>query len=160
MTNPDILLNPDIREVKIGTRQLRSLTIYPLSIADQQKASGMITEVMKYFSEAGEKSDDEAFIKNVIGIIAKNIEKVLKILCDEDAVGKDILSELTNNQISEIADIVYEVNYKEISKKFQSLFQGESNLPWERSASTLSGDILNTGLTTSTESPISEEGSP
>ena len=130
MENPDSKrLNPDIKEVKIGVRRLRTIKVYPLSAADQFKLSDIITKGLQTFL-ASEGEVDIAFVSVMMGLIRENIGTVLELVTDEKDRGKNILEDLTNNQIVEIADIIYEVNYMALQKKVTSLLEKLApNLP-------------------------------
>lgn len=112
-------LNPQIMEVEIGIRTLRTIKIYPLSMADQFKMSGIITEGLQGFFEKKDATDIE-FVSFLLNFIQKNIEKIIKLISDENPT--TIIKELTNNQVCEIVDIIYNVNYKKAIKNVTSLF--------------------------------------
>ena len=40
-------LNPQVAEVEIGVRNLRKITIYPLSIADQLSTTDLVSEAIR-----------------------------------------------------------------------------------------------------------------
>lgn len=149
----DKRLNPDIREVDVGTKELRTIKIYPLSFRDQEKTSDIITKAIQAIISGKDKSDVD-FIKAIIETVKKNILKVLELVADKEELGKDVLNELTNNQMIEIADAVYEVNYEALGKKVKGLFgtvvQVAELLPG-RSLAQSSDDTPSTPLGTSLE---------
>ena len=113
-------LNPEITELTIGTRNLRKITIYPLSMADQFKVTDLIAGVI---SEAmvSKELDDTAFAILAITMIKENIGKIIEYATDEN--GEEILKELSNKDVVAIADILWQVNYESLSKNFKSLVE-------------------------------------
>jgi hypothetical protein len=148
-------LNPDIEAVEIGIRDLRVINLYPLSYRDQQKASGLITEALQRFTLVNQ-GDDMAFVATFIDLLSKNLEKVLALVVDPKDMGDDILAELTNSQILEICQVIYEVNFEALQKKVKGLFgtmvKRVESLPGRPSPQS-SEDTLSTDLRTSSESP-------
>ena len=123
--NEDKKLNPQIRTVDVGKKGLREISIYPLSMKDQTELTDIISEGLSAFFEMnGDKKDqiDPAFIAFAIGLIKKNIGKVVDAITGE---GEEILEEITNLQLSEIIEIVYLGNYDTPVKNVMSLFMGE-----------------------------------
>lgn len=115
-------INPDIKETDIGVRKLRTIKLYPLSMADQIKMSGLISQGLQTFFSLKNQNDDVAFVTHLVGIIQANLADVLDLVTDEKDRGEDILSDITNNQALQIAEFVYEVNYAALEKKVRSLF--------------------------------------
>ena len=147
-TKDDKRLNPQIRETEIGVRNLRTKKVYPLSMADQLKMTDLITEALNAFFQKGDQ-DDIVFITFLIELIKSNLERMLGMIMDIKK-DKDILSEITNFQVSEIAKIVYEENYASVAKNMEGLFKNVKNLlALERLSQTSANDI-DTDLTTST----------
>ena len=121
----DKKLNPQIRTVDVGKKDLREVSIYPLSMMDQMSLSDLISEGLSAFFEVhGDNMDqiDPKFIAFAIGLIKKNIGKVADAVTGE---GEEILGDITNLQLSEIVEIVYKENYDTPVKNVLSLFQGE-----------------------------------
>ena len=50
-------INPQITDVTIGVRSLRSLTIYPLSMSDQLKTTDLIKQAVAGFFDREGQSD-------------------------------------------------------------------------------------------------------
>lgn len=110
-------LNPKIREVQIGTRTLRPLTIYPLSMSNQFDLTEIVVATIIKFSDA----EKEALIVEMIAMIKENLKKILSYISDEKP--EDIFSELTNAQALEIATVIYQVNYESEIKNVQDLIK-------------------------------------
>lgn len=155
--NPDTeRLNPDIKEVRIGVRRLRKIKIYPLSAKDQFELTDLVAGGLKHFLSLGQHMSDVDFVTESLGLIRENFERIAKLITDPKEMGDNILGDLTNNQIAEIANIVYEVNFANLQKKVTGLLK---HLPssMRRSSQEFFGDTLNTDLTISTEE-VSDKG--
>jgi len=111
-------MNPDITTTEVGIRKLREVTIYPLSVHDQLKATEIITDVINTFSTFTELEDSNV-IDAVVGILKPNISAILKLVVDENE--EISLSELTNPQLERIVNIIFAANYKEVIKNSQDL---------------------------------------
>lgn len=115
-------LNPQIMTVFIGTRNLRGVKIYPLSVKDQLDMSDLITKALQQFFSSKEKSDID-FVAFLVTLIGDNLNKILRFVMDEEVFHDEILGEISNLQASEIAKIIYEVNYSAPSKNVKSLLE-------------------------------------
>ena len=113
-------LNPQIREISVGTKELRKVKIYPLSMADQFKMTDAIVAAAQQFSVIDPKNlNDATIVATMITMIEENLQDLFKLLLAEE---EDItFDELTNVQFSDIVEIVYEINYETSIKKFQDL---------------------------------------
>lgn len=155
-------INPQIKKVEIGVRDLREINVLPLSIGDQTELSEIISKAVKSFVESGNLAD-EAFIAGVLELLSTNISKILKLITDDKTAPKQLLKEITNNQALRIAEIVYEENYSQIVKKVQGLVEkmGPKNRAITRMGTSIleglqpisSDDIPSTESKTSSESP-------
>jgi hypothetical protein len=115
-------LNPQIVEVPIGVRELETLTIYPLSLADQIALTDIVQATINaYFS--GEDQSDLALAAFVVAVIKENLPKVLKLITDH-TTGKQVdalMRKITNDQALAIGQEVYRVNYESLLKNVNSL---------------------------------------
>ena len=113
-------LNPQIREISVGTKELRKVTIYPLSMADQFKLTDAIVDAFRQFSVIDPKKlNDAAIVATMVTMIEENLQDLFALLlAKEEQISFD---ELTNIQFTEIVEIVYEVNYETSIKKLQDL---------------------------------------
>lgn len=116
-------LNPEIKEVDVGTKELRTIKIYPLSANDQFELSKQIINAITEFSESTDftqMSNDEA-LAFVQRLIFDNLSVILEYVVTKEE--RPTFDELTNNQIFEISDIVFKVNYEGFIKNFKNLFE-------------------------------------
>jgi len=133
-------INPQIKTVKIGVRDLREIEILPISYGDQKKLSALIIAAAKEVIKTGATQDvDEQFMSAVLGILQENLEKIIPFITDEDDP-QAILNNSTNNQLIEIGTIVYEENYKKLVALAKNLV----------------GLILKMGLTEKTQSVLTK----
>lgn len=99
---------------------MREVTIYPLSMADQFKLTDILVEVFEEFMKFDDlELDDAATVETAISVIRKNLEQILDIITDENETIS--FDELTNEQFSELAVLLYEVNYEGALGNLKSL---------------------------------------
>ena len=148
-------LNPQITEIEVGTRNLRSITVYPMSLADEKLFGDVIQKALqKYFDQkvGEEEAEIVGFVDFLFKLIEKNLIKILSLITDEDNSEKT-LEEMTNFQLSELIMTIYKVNFEQPVKNAESLLDKAKNLLLRSRGLSpqSSNDILNTDLTTSTD---------
>lgn len=155
-------LNPEVRTVRIGKKEQREVTIYPLSLADERDLTELVVEIFKKVLGQGEGSlnlenmGDFETVETVMDIVYENISKILPLITEEEIHYR----ELTNSQLSEIAMIVFEVNFEMPGKNFKSLFGRAKNTFLPKGPSQESFvNMPNSGSKTSTESTTGKEES-
>ena len=116
------ILNPDIQEVTIGVKKLRKITLYPLSVVDQMKVTDLFQEALGAFL-ANKDAGDIQFVALFIAIIKTNLAKILSLVVDVEEDSEKLLAEITNNQLTVIANVLYEMNYALISKNVSGLLK-------------------------------------
>ena len=150
-------LNPQVAETEIGIRNLRTIKIYPLSMADQLKLTDVITKGLQEFVEEG-NDEDMAVVSAIVQLIKDNLADILTMVSDEE--GTEILKDLTNPQALGIAELIFDMNFGSLGKNAQSLAGKIRNLfPSARQSPPLSSVVEDTVLKTSTESPTETEES-
>lgn len=114
-------LNPQIRTVHIGVKELRQIKIYPLSMADQLKMVDLIKNIISSITESPEvdETNEFAVAQILINQIEQNLPELLKYVTDEEVS----LTELTNFQFTEIVGHVYKDNFEDASKNVKSLVE-------------------------------------
>ena len=161
-------LNPDIRTVQIGVRELYNLTIYPLSIGQQVKMSETIGDAVAGFYQNPTSTDAE-FVAFIVKLLGENAKEVLDYITDPDEIkgvltgkGKkgDIHDYINNKQLFEIAENIYEDNFRDPSEKVKTMFE---TIKKEYLSGLLSPesseDIPSTDLSTSSEEATETEAS-
>lgn len=114
-------LNPQIASATIGVRNLREISIYPLSLGDQLSTTNIITEAFVIVSGA---EDDIEVAGAAVKLIEQNFPLIIEFITDADKdTAPEYLNDITNAQAVEIAEIVYEQNYASLIKKVKGLFE-------------------------------------
>ena len=118
-------MNPNIKTIEIGTRTLKEKKVYPLSIADQLNTADMIVDVMSEFSNFDVAADADVVLAGV-ELIKNNIHKIIDFVAEEP--GDIPLSDVTNEQLAELAGIIFEVNFEAAMGKFKALSERVKSL--------------------------------
>jgi len=116
-------INPQTTNIEIGTRSLRTIKVYPVSFGDQLELTDLITSTIQEFYKSREEienKDDTAMVEFLIGLLRENLARIIKLITDEE---ETVFKEMTNNQVVELAKLIYEMNYAESLKNAQSLFE-------------------------------------
>jgi hypothetical protein len=114
-------MNPQINSVEIGIKHTRTITIFPLSMADQFKMSDIISKAVKEYSENEEETATEvAVFQSIMKLIEENLIVILDLVTED--VEKISLEEITNDQFADLCTIIYDVNFDVALGKLQSLF--------------------------------------
>ena len=144
-------LNPQVMDVEIGIRELRSIKIYPLSMKDQLDLTDLISTALSARFASDEGWQDLEIVAFIVSLLKENLNKILTMVSDED--GDKLLSDISNLQAAAIAEAVYETNYGIVAKNFKSLFGKLSTLFPSGRPLPQSANDTDTDSTTSTESP-------
>ncbi len=148
-----VRLNPQIKDVEIGIRNLRSIKIYPLSVSDQLTATNLVTSALQVFmTNKDVKNNDLLFVAFMLEQIRTNASEILKMVLDENENPESVLKETSNEQMMVIVKAIYEVNYESLSKNVKSLLEKKKESVSERQ-SQQSVKSMDTNSTTSSESP-------
>lgn len=116
-------LNPRIKQIELGIHEMKSYTIYPLSMAGEFKISDIISKAAIKISEVADdpKANDAAVVKASIEVIKNNLSTVLEMVTKKD--DRPDLEEIDNVQFSELAELIFDMNFSGAIKNFQSLVQ-------------------------------------
>lgn len=132
--------NPDIVKVEVGIRELKKLTLYPLSAYFQLDLAKSIGRLLTdFFSiKVNDLSDVEVSRKLAemfIELFQENVEAVFDNVFDPAEVSangyessEELLKDTSTKQFVEIGDIVYKNNYEVLVGKITSYLrkkQGE-----------------------------------
>jgi hypothetical protein len=115
-------LSPDIREVPIGTRSLKMIQIYPLSVGDQIKMTDILAAVAAEVLAANDTTEDTIAIR-LVPMVSSNLKEFLSFVIDEEVDIDDVLYDMTNNQLINLVQVIFEVNYESVSKNAKGLFK-------------------------------------
>ena len=152
-------INPQVGELEVGIRHLRTIKIYPLSVGDQLELSEVIAEALgQFFDKEATEIDLVMFI---VDLIKQNLKKILKFVVDEDEKPDSLLKDMTNAQAINAINMIYEMNYGENLKNAKSLFGKVKNLfvteDTTASQQSLQPSVKDTGTNSETSSNHSEK---
>lgn len=117
-------LNPKIREMEYGKREIQILPMYPLSMADQFKVADLIGNVLQTMDNFSQGVDDMSLFVSFVKEIEKNLTKIISLVADvgmEDA--EAITNKMTNDQFIIFSELVWTVNYETSLKNGKSLIE-------------------------------------
>ena len=116
-------LNPRIQTTRIGITTLMEKTLYPLSVHDQLKVTELVGSVVDGFSDDRnvEGLTDIQIVQKFSKTIEENIEQILGYVSGPKEENKIDLKDLDNDQLTEIIDIIFTVNYENSIKNLQAL---------------------------------------
>ncbi len=112
-------LNPQVIEVTVGTRKLRTIKLYPLSMADQLQLTSTVVSSIQILFERKEENN-LIFAETIRTSISENLGKILAFVTDE---GESLMKEISNIQAVDIAEAIYSMNYEALEKKVKSLIE-------------------------------------
>lgn len=121
-------LNPRIKHIEIGTRKIRKIPIYPMSMHDEMEFAGIIKETLSSFLKENSQVTEQAIISMSIDLITENLSKILELITDqEDDVS---MKDIDNTQFAEIAGLIFDMNFgnEDLVKNVQSLSGKIKNL--------------------------------
>lgn len=153
-------MNPQVRDLEIGTRSLRKIKIYPMSMADQLSLNDLITKsISAFFSTKAAEGEQGliAFVTFMLDLIKENMGRFIGFITEEGE-RLTFLSDTTNEQAIHLAEIIYEQNYEVLIKKVKALLQkmkGSKLLMEEPLQRAVKSTV--TRSRTSTESPSEKE---
>jgi len=131
MPETKLTMNPRVRSVQIGITEPRTIEIYPLSYRDQERLSEVIQRALTMFAEASDAEQQVAdFVAALFILFKENINQIIRMVTprvNHDEV--DILAEIDNEQLFEIAKIIYEVNYSFLYEMAQKWLKKAEKLP-------------------------------
>lgn len=119
-------MNPQISTVEVGTKSLREVFIYPLSVADQFNLTNVIAGVVQQVAAMDDSTDDMAMVSLVVDAVKENLAKILEYVLED---GESIsFTELTNSQLMIIVDTIFENNYEDQIKNLKRLLEKAKTL--------------------------------
>lgn len=126
-------MNPQISTVEVGIKSLREVFIYPLSVSDQFQLTDVITGVIQEVAGLEDDGGDDMIVISIaINAIKTNLAKILEFVLDaNETISYD---ELTNTQLMEIVDIIFETNYEGLIKNLKRL-QEKARILWSSAPS-------------------------
>jgi len=123
-------INPRITVVEIGIRDLRKVKIYPLSVGHQLQMKETVAGMLEGMTGLSENTTPEQLTNFVLSFVENNISTLLSYVVNQDDLVKcgydnidALLMDVDNIQITEIAKVVYDRNFKGLIKNVKSLFE-------------------------------------
>lgn len=150
-------LNPQVRSITVGIRDLREIKIYPLSIADQLEMTDLITGALEGFF-VSEERDNLAFVTTIVNLVKENIAKIIELATCKEQDPQIVLKEMTNDQLGQFANVVYDMNFEGLVKNVQSLLEKIEGAPLDlEKSSPQSANDMDTDLRMSIDEPSETE---
>ena len=115
MDKDESKLNPKIHQVEIGIRNIRKITIYPLSIADQLRMKELIGGVV--IAAQTLQVDLSVWAMFFLEQFETHGADILSLVTGED--GNKLFQEMDNAQFVEIGRIIFKQNYEGIVKNLK-----------------------------------------
>ena len=120
----DLQMVPSFRTIVVGIRDPKERKVYPLSWSDTRKIQTLIYYCFSKVVDS-EIKDPVSIYQFIFETIYENLILVANLVLDgEDITGE----ELSAAQATELANIVYDMNFEIIVKNLQSLLQKASML--------------------------------
>jgi hypothetical protein len=109
----------ETRKVKVGIKKVEEFEIYPLSFGQQRKFAAKIGEMISEFAEKSEDAEISTvdMVNMIMQLIEDNIVEIVKMVADYEID----LDNITNDQVVDIANHIYEMNYEGSLKNMMSL---------------------------------------
>jgi hypothetical protein len=149
-------LNPKVKKMPVGIREIREITVYPLSVAAQLNMTDLIFSAVQSASGLGIEKARKSTVW--VGLVLKTLrENAAQILtnatCGEEK-GEDLLTDTDNDQFLAIVEHLFEANYSGALKKIPEMAERWKPLflktPLTEPSPTSSDSTDSTGLKTST----------
>jgi hypothetical protein len=112
-----------------GKKGQYNLELWPLSVGDQLKVSALVTGFLNTLASmvmAEERPSEAAVVSSAVNLVAQNITKVVAIAADlpeDDDRIKGLLDNMTNMQMAQLVEYVWETNYGSVRKNFAGLME-------------------------------------
>jgi hypothetical protein len=136
-------LNPRIKVIELGIEEMSEYKIYPLSMADEFKLSDIISKAAGTITEMSDGASEVAVVQASIDVIKANLGIILDMVTKK--TNRPKIDDIDNEQFSELAELIFDVNFAGTIKNFQSLVKK------------VKGMFPSTGLSqSSSETPVTE----
>ena len=137
-------LQPDIKEISIGIREIKKRTIYPLSFAQQTRVGTQLVSMFSSIVDSADEMTDMDFAKEIVMHLIQVIPDII-IDCS-DITKEEFENDITNTQLLQIAEIIYSVNFEGVIKNGQSLLQKMQGALPQMSSSPSSSNTIQASL--------------
>jgi hypothetical protein len=120
----DLQMIPSFRTIVVGIRDPQERKVYPLSWSDTRKIQNLVYYCFAKVADSQIK-DPVAIYNFIFETIYENLVFVANLVIEGDEITGE---ELSAAQATELANIVYDMNFEIIVKNLQSLLQKASVL--------------------------------
>lgn len=118
-------LLPNTRKLVVGIREMKEVEVYPLSFGQQKKFADKVASALNEFSE---KNEEDLAVTDMAQMILTLIEDNIVALSEMVIEGGIDVDNITNDQVVELATIIYEMNYEGASKNVLNLVNRMKNI--------------------------------
>jgi hypothetical protein len=118
-------LLPNTRKLVVGIREMKEVEVYPLSFGQQKKFADKVASALNEFSE---KNEEDLAVTDMAQMILTLIEDNIVALSEMVIEGGIDVESITNDQVVELATIIYEMNYEGASKNVLNLVNRMKNI--------------------------------
>ena len=112
-----------------GKKEQYNITLWPLSVGDQLKVSALVTGFLNTLANmymAEERPSEAALVSSAMNLVAQNITKVIALAADlpeDDDRIKSLLDNMTNMQMAQLVEYIWQTNYGSVRKNFAGLME-------------------------------------
>lgn len=120
----DLQMIPSFRTIVVGIRDPKERKVYPLSWSDTRKIQTLVYYCFAKIADSSIK-DPVSIYNFIFETIYENLVLIANLVLEGDDITGEELSAV---QATELANIVYDMNFEIIVKNLQSLLQKASVL--------------------------------
>ena len=118
-------LNPKAKTVEIGKRTLKPIQIYPLSFTDQSEVATLLVGAISTVVVTWANKQNADIIIEAKDMLQNNISLILEKVIDTEVIAINVLlNDITNDQLIDIIEIIWEVNFEDpLERKGKNLWE-------------------------------------
>ena len=117
--------NPRVEAIEVGITEIKKLDVYPLSLAAEKKVLAIYKEVKDYMDQLCEEEYEGGYgdipvpvmIDKVVEVVSMNMEVILSSVTKDEDIA-ELLDEIDNCQVIDLATLMYKQNFEEPKKKW------------------------------------------
>ncbi len=143
----DQLLNPEVREMLLGSREPEQLKVYPLTYNDQKMIGGKVIASIKKVASEVEDATSLDYVTQLSTVLESNVPLLVSKCTDKTK--KQFMDAVTSGQLMTFITIVMEVNFLNPIKRGTQLFVEMGSLYGTNPLSSPSVELTDIGLETS-----------
>ena len=112
-----------------GKKNQYNLTLWPLSVGDQLKVSGLVTGFIGTLATiltSEERPNEAVVVDTAISLVANNITKIVALTADlpeDDERIVNLMDNMTNMQMAHLVEYIWETNYGSVRKNYAGLME-------------------------------------